>query len=441
MKLRVRSLGVDTSPLRMSRDFRLLWGGNLISETGQQITQVAILIQVFRLTNSPGAVGLVGLAELVPLMVTTLASGPLVDRLDRRKILLATQFGYVVASSILLGSALIPRPPLGLIYGAAALSAGVRGIVIPTRNAMIPSLVGQERVAAAIALNQVVWSATAIAGPALAGLVVAQLGLAWAYGLDVASFAATIVAASLMRPRPPITQPGREERGLRAILEGLRYLRGRPVLQSTFVVDLVATVFGLPRALFPVLAAVQFHRGPEVVGALFSSMAVGALIAALTTGWVSRVRRQGLAVIVAVTIWGAGITLFGLAGSHLWLALGCLAVAGAADIISAVFRGTILQVSVPDSLRGRLSAVYVLVVVGGPRLGDIEAGLVAEAFTPTISVVTGGLATMAGAVLMGAFVRSFRRYDASAVPSLDVAAPAPVPAGPTDDEAGGESPG
>jgi MFS family permease len=201
-------------------------------------------------------------------------------------------------------------------------------------------------------------------------------------------------------------------RGLAAVREGFAYLRRRPVLQSTFLVDIIAMVFGMPRALFAILAVTQFHRGEAIVGLLFAAPAVGALVGAVTTGWVKHVRHQGRAVIWAVLLWGAGIAAFGLVGEHLWLALACLAFAGAADVISAVFRNTILQLSVPDALRGRLSQIHILVVTGGPRLGDLEAGLVASAFTPTTSVVSGGVLCIVGTTLLAWFVPSFRRYHA-----------------------------
>jgi predicted MFS family arabinose efflux permease len=199
---------------------------------------------------------------------------------------------------------------------------------------------------------------------------------------------------------------------MRAIREGLAYLRGRRVLQSTFYVDIIAMVFGMPRALFPILAVTQFHRGPEVAGILFSAVGVGALAGALTTGWVGSVRHQGRAVVIAVSVWGAGITAFGLVGANLWLALLCLAIAGGADVISAVFRNTILQLSVPESLRGRLSGVHIMVVTGGPRLGDFEAGLVAQVFSPMASVVSGGLLCIAGAAGLALAVPQFWRYHA-----------------------------
>jgi MFS family permease len=223
-----------------------------------------------------------------------------------------------------------------------------------------------------------------------------------------------------MRRQVPAPGPETEARevrggaiaiGWRQMTEGFRFMRGRRVLQSSFYVDLIAMIFGMPRVLFPLLAVTQFDAGPKIVGVLFSAVSVGALLGALTTGWVKHIERQGLAVLWAVAVWGLGIVGFGLSGDLL-LALGCLAVAGAADVVSAVFRGTILQDSVPDSLRGRMSSVHILVVVGGPRLGDVEAGIVASLFTPTVSVVTGGVACIAGVGLLALFVPEFARYRA-----------------------------
>jgi MFS family permease len=410
----VRRLAVDTTPLRLHRDFRLLWTGELISQTGSQITLVAVFIQVFQLTGSSAAVGIIGLAQLGPLIVMTLLGGPLVDRIDRRRLLIVAAAGQAVASGVLLLGALAGRPPLLLVYVAAGLSGGLAGFSLSTRSATTPNTVPAAQLPQALALNQVMWQTCQIVGPAVGGLLVGSIGLSWAYGLDVASFSAAIVTALLMSPQPPRSggeTAGRATTGWRGVVEGFRYLKGRRVLQTTFIADLVAMIFGMPRALFPVLAVTQFHRGEEVVGALFSAVAVGALVGALTTGWVGRIRRQGLAVLVAVAIWGLGITAFGLAGDLLWVAFVCLAVAGAADVISAVFRGTILQQSVPDDLRGRLSAVHIVVVAGGPRVGDFEAGVVASLFTPTVSVVSGGLVCIAGVVVLAAAVPEFARYE------------------------------
>ena len=421
----MRRLAVDLTPLRTSRDFRLLWLGELVSETGSQIALVAVYVQVFALTGSAAAVGLVGLAQLIPLALAAVLGGPLIDSHDRRRLLLVAQCGQALASGVLLAGALADDPPLAVVYVGAGLVAGFGGFSLAVRSSMTPNLVAGDQLASASALNQVMFHTTLIVGPAVGGIVIDQLGLAWAYGIDVASFAATIAAVVFMRPQPPALDPAAEEReeragalahGWRQITEGFRFLKGRRVLQSTFYVDLIAMIFGMPRARFPVIAATQFGAGPEIVGVLFSAVSAGALLGALTSGWVRHIRRQGLAVLVAVAVWGAGIVTFGLAGDVLVLALVGLAVAGAADVVSAVFRGTILQQSVPDALRGRMSAVHILVVVGGPRVGDVEAGLVAALTTPAVSIVTGGLACIAGVGILALAVPEFVRYRAPHCP-------------------------
>ncbi|HEX6230970.1 MAG TPA: MFS transporter [Actinomycetota bacterium] len=411
LRMAVRGLAVDVSPLRASRDFRRIWLGMLVSELGYQFALVATYVQVTELTGQPAAVGAIGLFGFVALVIGTIVGGTFVDAYDRRTILIFSQMGYMVGSGALLAGALHGHPPVAVVYGAVALIAAVSAIDLPTRSAMTPRLVTREHLPSALALTQVVWNGTALLGPALAGVVIARLGLAWAYAIDVVTYVAMLAAAISIGRLPP-DRTTRTTGGLAAVREGLAYLRGRRVLQSTFAIDIVAMVFGMPRALFPILVVTQFGRGAGVVGLLFAAPAVGAVVGALTTGWVGRVRHQGRAVIWAVVVWGAGIAAFGLVGDNLWLALFLLAVAGAADVISAVFRNVILQLSVPDSLRGRLSGFHILVVTGGPRLGDLEAGLVAQAFTPTVSVVSGGLLCMAGAGVLAWLVPAFRRYHA-----------------------------
>jgi MFS family permease len=407
----LRSLAVDITPLRASRDFRRLWLGLLASTFGSQFTIVATYVQVFRLTGSVVAVGVIGLVGFVSLVIGTLAGSTFLDAFDRRKILIGAQLGYAVSSGTLFLGALAGRPPIGLIYAAVAGIAATSAIDGPTRNAMTPRLIERQLLPAAAALNQLTWNGAGLVGPALAGVVVAKLGFPWAYAIDLASIGLLLLASISVRPMPP--EEGEQVTvGWRAVREGFAFLRGRRVLQSTFLVDIIAMVFGMPRALFPVLALTQFHRGETVVGLLFAAPAVGAFVGAATTGWVGRVRHQGLAVIWAVVVWGAGITAFGLVGSHLWLGLFFLAVAGAADVISAVFRNTILQLTIPERLRGRLFGIHILVVTGGPRLGDLEAGLVAAAFSPTVSVVSGGLLCIAGTALLALLVPEFRRYHA-----------------------------
>ena len=407
----VRRVAIDITPLQASRDFRRIWIGLLVSEFGYQFTLVASFIQVFRLTGSAAAVGLIGLVGLVALGIGTVIGGAYVDVVDRRTMLIIAQVGYMLGAGTLLLGAIAGSPPVWVVYAAVAVIAGVSAIDSPVRSAMTPRLVGRDHLPSALALNQVAWQVTALVGPAVAGVVIAKLGLSWAYGVDLVTYLGMLWAAVLIAPVPPERTEGAPS-GLAAVREGFAYLRGRPVLQSTFIVDIIAMVFGMPRALFPILAVTQFHRGEEIVGLLFAAPAVGALIGAVTTGWVKHVRHQGLAVIWAVLVWGAGIAAFGLVGDHLWLAMGFLAVAGAADVISAVFRNTVLQLSVPDALRGRLSQIHILVVTGGPRLGDLEAGLIASAFSPAVSVVSGGLLCILGTGLLAWLVPSFRHYHA-----------------------------
>jgi MFS family permease len=415
LRAALRRLPVDAAPLRVSRDFRRIWTGLLVSELGYQFTLVATFVQVKRLTGSTAAVGLIGLFGLLALVVGSIAAGAILDHYDRRKLLIGAQLGFMVASGILLAGAIHQHPPLWVIYLAVAISASVSAIDSPTRSAMTPRLVGSELVPAALALNQVIWNLTGLVGPALAGIVISRFDLPVAYAIDLVTYVAMLVAVIGIRPMLPKGREGTTA-GWAAVKEGFAFLKGRRVLQSTFVIDIIAMVFGMPRALFPFLAASQFHGSDAIVGLLFAAPAVGALIGALTSGWVGGVRHQGRAVIWAVVLWGLGITAFGLVGDHLWLALLFLAFAGAADVISAVFRSTILQLSVPDALRGRLSGIHILVVTGGPRLGDLESGLVAAAFSPTVSVVSGGLLCVAGAGLLAWRVPEFRRYRAGDAP-------------------------
>jgi len=410
----IRGLAVDITPLRRYRDFRLLWIGELVSTTGRQITVVALPYQVFVLTRSSLAVGLIGLVQVVPLVVFSIAGGAIADRMDRRTLLVITEFGLASTSALLLIGALTGHAPLWYLYLVTGLQAGISGVNSPARSAAVPNIVPRDQLPAALALNQVLFNTTMIVGPAAAGLILAHFGLAWAYGADVISFAASIFAVLLLHPLPPKREEGDVATSpWREIKDGFGYLRGQRVLISTFLIDLDAMIFGMPRALFPVLALDVFRVGPQGLGLLFATPAAGALIGALTAGWVGRIRRQGLAVIWAVALWAAAITFFGLSGKLFVLALLFLALAGAADVISAVFRGAILQLSVPDSLRGRLSAIHIMVVTGGPRLGDVEAGGVAALVSPWFSVVSGGVACVLGVVLVAKLYPELARYRAA----------------------------
>jgi MFS family permease len=415
-------LTIDVSPLRASRDFRLLWFGQLVSLTGRQMTTVALPLQVFQLTGSTLAVGLIGLVQVVPLIVLSIAGGAIADRWDRRTVILWTESGMAATSGALLAGALAGHPALWFLYTMTGIQAGLSGLNQPARSASIPMLVVPERLPAAFALNQVMFNTTLVVGPTLAGVIIAAgglnggIGLALAYGVDVGTFAASLITTLLLRPlRPKFAQGETPKAGWEAIREGFAFLRGKRVINSTFYIDLIAMIFGMPRALFPVLALEVFHVGPARLGLMYAAPAVGALVGALTSGWLGHVRRQGAAVVWAVAAWGLAIAAFGLLGSFFWLALLALAVAGAADVVSAVFRSTILQTSIPDSLRGRITAVHIMVVTGGPRIGDFEAGSVAALTTPVISVVSGGLACVVGAAAIAWRIPQLWRYRAGPV--------------------------
>ena len=314
-----------------------------------------------------------------------------------------------ILAGVLLATTLAGRPPIGVLFAVNAAMWFVGAIESPARSAMTARLVGIELVPSALALYQVLWQTVQIVGPAVAGVLIAATSPSWAYGVDLVTYAALFGAALAMRPMPP-EHDAPSAGGVAAIREGFGHVRRHRLLQSTFAIDLVAMIFGMPMALFPVLAVTQFHRGVAAIGLLFAAPSVGALLQALAGGWTRRVRRQGEVVVWAVVGWGAAVAAFGLAGSHLWWAMLFLALAGAADVISAIFRSTILQVTVPDRLRGRLASIFMLVVAGGPKLGDLEAGLVATAFTPTVSVVSGGIACIVGAFVCAAVYPELRRY-------------------------------
>ena len=406
---RLRRLAIDLTPLRVSREFRLIWIGLLVTSTGSQFTLVAVFVQVTQLTGSEAAVGATGLAYLLGLVAGSLAGGAILDAWDRRRLLMVAQVGLALGSSILLVGAIAGEPPLWLIYSGLAVLAASSSLDGPTRSAITARVIEPAQLPAAQALNQVVWNTAALIGPLLAGFVIAWTDgdVTVAYAVDLASIACMFVAASFLRPMPPLRED-HADTGLQAIREGFDFARKHRLIMSTFVIDLIAMIFGLPRVLFPFLIVDRFHQEPEAIGLLFAALAVGALLGALTSGWTGRVHRQGLAVIVSVAAWGVAITAFGWS-STFWLGLVMLALAGWADVISAIFRNTILQMSAPDRLRGRLFGIHILVVTGGPRLGDVEGGLVARLASPTFSVVIGGIACVVGAGLVALLYPELRR--------------------------------
>jgi MFS family permease len=406
---RLRGIAVDTAPLRESPEFRRLFFGDSVSTIGTQMTAVAVPIQVYEITRSSFAVGLASLAALVPLIVFGLVGGAIADAMDRRRLLLISSSLLACVSGLLFVQAVFGLRQVWLLYVLVFLQAGLFAVDSPARRSIIPRLLPDRQIAAAAALSWVMFGFATIVGPLVAGVIIGTLGLEWAYGIDAVSFAAALVAAASIRAVPPAG--GGTKAGLASVVEGLRFLRARPVLMMAFAVDINAMVFGMPRALFPSLALNRFHGGPGSAGLLYAAPAIGTLLGSLLGGWFGRVRRQGRAVLIAVAVWGVAIVGFGLS-SAMWLAVVMLAIAGAADTISAVFRTAIQQVATPDEMRGRLSGVFIAVVAGGPRLGDFESGVVASLTSAPFSVVSGGVLCVLGVVALGLAVPAFARYEA-----------------------------
>jgi MFS family permease len=408
----LRRLAVDLTPLRASRDLRLLLLGEFLTGLGTQAALVALPFQVYTQTGSPFLTGLLGAVELVPLVGAALYGGAIADRMDRRRLLLLVQVGLVASAGSLAAGALAGEPPVWLLYLLGALLAGFGSAEGVTRTAIVPNLVAREHLPAALALAFGLYQLTAVVGPAAGGLLIAWRGVETAYLLDAGSCLAMAAAVLRMGPQPPSAVHDASLGIARAIAEGLRFVRGNQALKGSFAIDLFAMTFGMPRALFPVLALSVYGAGAAGTGALYAAVSAGATVAALTTGWLGHTRRLGRVVIGAVVVWGLAIAATGLVTS-LWPAVALLALAGAADSVSAVCRSTINQTVTPDALRGRMSAVFMLVVTSGPRLGDLESGIVASVTSARFAVFSGGLACLAGvAVVMVAFP-ALLRYDAA----------------------------
>ena len=407
-----RRLFVDITPLRQSRDYRLLWLSQLATGGGRQIVVVAVPYQVYLLTHSSLAVGLLGLFQAVPIIVAGLYGGALADRFDRRRLQLIAKGMVALTSLALAAGAIGLRAPVWFVYLVVALAAAASTVDQSARAATVPRLVSRAQLPSAMSLGQVLFQTSAIVGPALAGLILARAGVTWAYLVDVACFLPGVFLVSRISPQPPLADHG-VVLDWRAPAEALRHVRRNRLLLGIFSADLIAMIFGMPTAVFPALALSVFKIGAGGLGLLYAAPAAGALIGSLLSGWVRSVRRQGLAVFVAIAVWGVAIAGFGLAGRALWVGLPLLALAGAADLVSAIFRSTILQLSIPDHLRGRMSAFQLMVVTTGPRLGDLEAGAVAALVNPVFSVVSGGVACVVGIALLAIALPELRRQRAA----------------------------
>lgn len=405
---RWRAFVVDIEPLRTSREFRLLWVGRGISFLGSRITAVALPYQMYQETGSTLAVGAIGAVEFVMLLVFALIGGALADFVDRRRLALGTEALLAGTAVVLAWNASLDEPKIWLLYVLAAITSALIALGSPALRSITPLVVTAEQLPSATALSWGSHTLAMVLGPAVAGVVIGAAGLAWTYLAEIVTFGVSMAAIRAMRPIPP--SPSSDRPSLQSILDGFRFLRGRPVLQSTFLFDINAMIFGMPSALFPAVAQ-SLGGGARVTGFLYSAPAAGAFLAAVTSGWAKRIHRQGLMVIVMVIAWGAAIAAFGFA-STLPVAVLTLAAAGAADTISGVYRSTILQSVAPPDKLGRLTGIELVSVASGPYLGDFEAGALAAATSLRFSIVSGGLACIAGCLLLAWRIPQFARYDA-----------------------------
>lgn len=414
---------IDLTPLRISRAYRFLWLGAIQSGISTHLTTVVVGLHVYDLTGSTFRVGLVGLFAVVPLVTLGLYGGSIVDAHDRRTVVLLTAGGLLLVAIGFAGQAWLAIGNVWLLYGLVAVQNGLFAVNGPARTAIIPRLLPAHLLPAANAMNGITMGTAVTIGPLLAGPLVSSAGYGAAYSAQVALLVGSLLTLLALPSLPPQGEVRRA--GVGAVLEGLRYLRTRPNLRMTFFVDLAAMILAMPRVLFPALGAAVIGGGATTVGILVAAIAVGALLAGVLSGPLGQIRRQGLAVQVAVVTWGLAIAAFGVvvtlspgpapggdAHPILWLAVGCLVMAGAADAVSSVFRHTILQAATPDHLRGRLQGVFIVVVAGGPHLGDLVLGTVAQATAEALAATMGGLTCVVAVVVLGLWQPRFARYDA-----------------------------
>lgn len=416
--MQIRGLFADTTPLR-NPHFRRLWSANIITVVGAQLTVVAVPAQIYAITGSSAYVGLTGLFGLVPLVVFGLWGGALADVVDRRSLLIITTVGLIATSAAFWAQAAVGADDVWLLLCLFAVQQAFFAVNQPTRNAILPKLLPLAELPAANSLNMTVLQAGAIAGPLAAGALIPVVGFSWLYLADTIALFATL-GAVIRLPRLPV-EGAAGTPGLRAVIDGLRYLRGHPVLMMSFVVDLIAMIFGMPRAMFPEIAHLDFggpSEGGIAFALLFAAIPIGAVIGGVFSGWVSRVERQGLAVVVAIVVWGLAITGFGLAVAladtartlMLAIAVLMLVIGGAADMASAAFRMSMLQSAASDEVRGRLQGVFIVVVAGGPRIADVAHGSAAAVVGTAAAAAGGGILVVLLVIVAALAVPVFVRY-------------------------------
>jgi MFS family permease len=419
----VDRLLTDVTPLRQSRQFRRLWLGTTLSSVGSALTGFAVPLQVYDITRSALAVGAIGIASVVPTLTVGLLGGSLADAMDRRKLVLAATCGQAAISAALAAQAIAGASAIWLLYGLVALSSALTAINQPARRTFIPSLLGPDLLPAGLALNRVSFQVMLTVGPALAGVITAAAGghLQACYLIDAVSFGASFYGVLGLPAMPP--RPGAARAGASAIAAGLRFVGHSRVLAGTFLADLNATIFGLPVALLPAINAERFGGNPATLGLFTTAIGVGGLVSAALTGPVGRLARQGTVMLITVAVWGAAFAGFALA-HRLWLVLGLLAVAGAADTISVVLRGSIVQAVATDEFRGRVTAAEYVIGGAGDSLGRLESGALGSLTSPTISALSGGIATVVLAGVIALALPAFARYRRPEAPSSGVTEPA-----------------
>lgn len=398
---------MDFSPLKRHRDYRYLYIAQSVSFLGTMMTYVALPYQMFQLTHSSFHVGLLGVAELIPLLMTAFIGGALADSVDRRRMVIVTDVFLAAGSLSLALLAWHGAPPFWSLYVLAGFMSGMNGLQRPSIDALMPRLVPREDLMAAAALGSFRGSFIMIVGPAIGGVLIASMGLWFTYAMDMLSYVLALGCIVMIRP---MAAPATAERPtVESIREGFRYAVSRQELVGTYVVDFVAMIFGMPMALFPALS--EKLGGPGVLGILYAAPAIGAFAASVTSRWTRAVRRHGLAVTIAAAVWGVAIVIFGFC-DRIVPAVFFLALAGGADAISGIFRSTIWNQTIPDNLRGRLAGIEMVSYMSGPMLGHLESGMAAAAFGVRASVVSGGVLCVAGVAVCAVLLPKFIRYDA-----------------------------
>ncbi|MFC8091205.1 MFS transporter [Streptomyces sp. NPDC057301] len=404
---RLRAVLPDLAPWRASVDFRRLWLAGLVTYFGSFLTFVALPVQIKELTGSAAAVGAIGAVELVPLIAFGLYGGALADALDKRKLIVWTEAGQAVLSAVLLVNALLPSPAIWPLYVVAALSSALVSVQRPAMDALLPRIVAHDHLPAAASLNALRWQVGGVAGPALAGVVVAYAGLGWAYGVDLLTFVVSVLLVLGLAPSPASHEAAKPS--LKAIAEGARYAWNRKELLGTYVIDIAAMLFAMPLAVLPFLA--DELNAPWALGLMYAAVPAGAMLVSLTSGWTSRVHRHGRAVVLAAALWGTAIAAAGVSG-NVWLVLLFLTLGGAADMVSGLFRGVMWNQTIPDELRGRLAGIELLSYSVGPQLGQTYVGGMAAWRGVRTSIWSGGLLCVGAVGLLALCLPKLMAYDA-----------------------------